>query len=133
MKLDPRRNGGLCDCCDHLSLPGWEVMPIARHARGVDIVADFGDATHELAIQVKALSTRNAVRLGTMLDGTIGDFWVITMNVADSSQSACILLPWEAKSRVRSLDKDGTVPFWLRPSDFEQAQFDEKRELIDYG
>jgi hypothetical protein len=28
----------LFDVCDRLSMLGWNVMPTARHARGIDIV-----------------------------------------------------------------------------------------------
>jgi hypothetical protein len=41
MTVDPQLTGnaGLYDTCYHLSLLGWNVMPIARNARGVDIIA----------------------------------------------------------------------------------------------
>ena len=39
--LDPQLTGnvGLYYCCYRLSLLGWNVMPTARNARGVDIIA----------------------------------------------------------------------------------------------
>ena len=70
MTLDPQLTGnaGLYYCCYHLSLLGWNVMPTARNARGVDIIAYSQDATRKLAIQVKALSKRHPVPLGTSLE-----------------------------------------------------------------
>lgn len=40
MALDPQITGnvGLYYCCYKLSLLGWNVMPTARNARGVDII-----------------------------------------------------------------------------------------------
>jgi len=47
MKLDPQLTGnaGLCYCCYHLSLLGWNDMPTARNPRGVDIIAYGRDAS----------------------------------------------------------------------------------------
>jgi hypothetical protein len=64
-------------CCYKLSGLGWNVMPTARNARGVDIIAYNADASHFIGIQVKTLSKRNPVPLGSSLDKCMGDFWVI--------------------------------------------------------
>jgi hypothetical protein len=47
MKLNPQIVGnlGLYWCCYKLSLLGWNVMPTARNARGVDIIACSSDAS----------------------------------------------------------------------------------------
>ena len=44
MSLNPQITGnvGLYYYCYKLSLPGWNVMPTARDARGVDIIAYSG-------------------------------------------------------------------------------------------
>jgi hypothetical protein len=42
---------------------------------GVDIIAYSGDASRFLGVQVKALSKRAPVPLGTSLDKIMGDFW----------------------------------------------------------
>ena len=70
-------NVGLYYCCYKLSLLGWNVMPTARNARGVDIIAYSRDASRFVGIQVKAPSRRNPVPLGTSLEKCMGDFWVI--------------------------------------------------------
>lgn len=61
-------NAGLFYCCYKLSLLGWNVMPTSRNARGVDIVAYNQDATRFIGVQVKALTKRNPVSLGTSLE-----------------------------------------------------------------
>ena len=54
MSLNPQITGnlGLYYCCYKLSLLGWNVMPTARNARGVDIIAYSSDASRFQGIQV---------------------------------------------------------------------------------
>ncbi|MGE0013944.1 MAG: hypothetical protein AB7S62_17135 [Azoarcus sp.] len=64
--LDPQLTGNVgLYCCYRLSLMGWNVMPTARNARGVDIIAYSRDASRFVGVQVKALSKRNPEPLGT--------------------------------------------------------------------
>lgn len=53
-RLDPQITGnvGLYYCCYRLSLMGWNVMPTARNARGVDLIAYDHDASRMISIQV---------------------------------------------------------------------------------
>lgn len=134
MTLDPQLTGnaGLYYCCYHLSLLGWNVMPTARNARGVDIIAYSQDASRKLAVQVKALSKRNPVPLGTTLDKVMGDFWIIVIRVT-SSPSACILLPSEVKELAARNEIDGRVSFWLQPTSYDQDNFKEKWDRIGRG
>jgi hypothetical protein len=134
MKLDPQLTGnaGLYYCCYHLSLLGWNVMPTARNARGVDIIAYSQAATRNLAIQVKALSQRHPVPLGSSLDKIMGDFWIIVNRVA-SAPSAFVLLPAEVKDLAHRGEKDDRVSFWLQPTSYDQDQFKEKWERIGRG
>lgn len=76
MAIDPQITGnvGLYYCCYKLSLLGWNVMPTARNARGVDIIAYNAEASRTISVQVKALSKRSAVPLGSNLDKVMGDF-----------------------------------------------------------
>ena len=133
--LDPQLTGnvGLYYCCYRLSLLGWIVMPTARNARGVDIIAYSRDASRIVGVQVKALSKRNPVPLGTSLDKIMGDFWVIVNKVATPTPSAFILLPSEVRERAHRGEKDGRVSFWLQPADYEQDQFREAWERIGHG
>lgn len=133
--LDPQLTGnvGLYYCCYRLSLLGWNVMPTARNARGVDIIAYSRDASRFVGVQVKALSKRNPVPLGTSLDKIMGDFWVIVNKVATPTPSAFVLLPSEVRERAHRGEKDGRVSYWLQPADYEQDQFREAWERIGHG
>ncbi len=109
-------------------------MPTARNARGVDIIAYSQDATRKLAIQVKALSKRNPVPLGTSLEKVMGDFWVIVNKVTSPAPSAFILLPEEVKKLAHCGEKKGRVSFWLQPKSYDQESFKEKwEERIGHG
>lgn len=108
--LDPQLTAsvGLYYCCYKLSLLGWNVMPTARNARGVDIIAYSRDASRFVGVQVKALGKRNPVPLGTSLDKVMGDAWVVINRVA-GTPVAHVLLPSEAQSLAHRGERDGRV------------------------
>jgi len=108
-------NVGLYWACYRLSRMGWNAMPTARNARGVDIIAYNRDCTRTISIQVKTLSKRSPVPLGTSLDKVIGDFWVIVNNVV-VEPSTYVLFPSEIKELAHRGEKDGRVSYWLQPS-----------------
>jgi hypothetical protein len=89
-------NVGLYRTCCHLSRMGWNAMPTVRNARGVDIIAYNRDCSRTISIQVKTLSKKNPVPLGTSLDKIMGDLWVIANNVL-VSPATYILAPSEVK------------------------------------
>ncbi len=134
MKLDPQITGnvGLYYCCYRLSLLGWNVMPTARNARGVDIVAYSRDAKRFLGLQIKALSKRNPVPLGTTLEKVTGDFWII-VNQVTSTPCAFILRPSEVKKRAHRGEKEGRVSFWLQLRGYELERFREAWDRIGQG
>lgn len=129
-------NVGLYYVCYRLSLLGWNVMPTARNARGIDIIAYNGDASKIISVQVKSLSQRNAVPLGNSRDRIMGDFWVIVNKIArwpNEPPNAFIMLPDEVKSeshRARKGDKDS---FWIEPPKYDVAEFREKWDRIGSG
>lgn len=131
--LDPQLTGnvGLYYCCYKLSLLGWNVMPTARNARGVDIIAYSRDASRFVGIQVKALSKRAPVPIGTSLDKVMGDYWAIINRVA-TSPTAHILVPAEVLALARRGEKEGRISFWLQPPDYDQPQFREAWERIGH-
>lgn len=133
--LDPQLTGnvGLYYCCYRLSLLGWNVMPTARNARGVDIIAYSRDATRFVGVQVKSLSKRNPVPLGQTLDKIMGDLWIIVNRVAGAKPAAFILLPSEVRERARRGEKEGRVTYWIQPNDYEHESFREKWERIGHG
>lgn len=126
MKLNPQVTGnvGLYYCCYHLSLLGWNVMPTARNARGIDIIAYDCTGTEFIGVQVKALSKRNPVPLGTDLEKIMGDFWIIVNNLSQKP-TAFIMKPAEVKERAHRGEKDGRVSFWLQPTAYDQPFFRE--------
>lgn len=132
--LDPQITGnvGLYYCCYHLSLLGWNVMPTARNARGVDIIAYSRDASRFVGIQVKALSKRNPVPLGKTLEKCMGDFWIIINKVA-SSPSAYVMLPSEVQASAHRGEKDGRISYWLQPASYDRPEFHEAWERIGRG
>lgn len=126
-------NVGLYYCCYKLSLLGWNVMPTARNARGVDIIAYSQDASRFVGIQVKALSKRNPVPLGASLDKIMGHFWVIVNRVASQEPQTFILQPEEVRERAHRGEKDGSVSYWLQPKDYEQDEFRDAWKRIGHG
>ena len=91
-------NSGLYYVCYRLSRLGWNVMPTARNARGIDVLIYSQDATRTHTIQVKALSQRSPVPLGTKLEALFGDFFVICRNLALDTPECFILTPAEVRS-----------------------------------
>ncbi len=134
MKLETQITGnvGLYYACYRLSRMGWNVMPTARNARGIDIIAYNSDGSRFIGIQVRALSKRNPVPIGTSLDKIMGDFWVIVNNVTNNP-SAFVLLPAEVKERAHRGEKDGRVSYWLQPSSYDGAEFREAWDRIGRG
>jgi len=82
-----------------------------------------------ISIQVKALSKRNPVPLGTSLDRVMGDYWVVVNNVAGEPQTY-ILRPDEVKSLAHRGEKDGRVSYWLQPSSYCVEQYHERWDRI---
>lgn len=134
MKLDQQVTGnvGLYYCCYRLSLLGWNVMPTARNARGVDIVAYDGTASRFVGVQVKALTKRSAVPLGSNLDKVMGDFWIVVNNVTQEP-TAFVLLPSEVRERAGRNEKNGEISYWLDPKNYDHELFRERWERIGPG
>jgi len=111
---------------------GWNVMPTARNARGIDIIAYNRKGTEFIGIQVKTLSKRNPVPLGSTLEKIMGDYWIIVNNVS-KEPNAFILLPDEVKSLAHRGEKEGKVSYWLQPASYDNEQFKEAWHRIGYG
>jgi len=126
-------NVGLYYCCYQLSLRGWNVMPTARNARGVDIIAYNHDATRLVTIQVKTLSKRNPVPLGKSLDKVMGNFWVIVNKATSQPPSTFILLPKEVLKLAATSGQGESRTYWLQPLDYEKDNFRDAWERIGHG
>ncbi len=70
-------NMGMFYVCYELSKLGWNVLPTSRNTAGVDIIIynQKGDKKH--TIQVKSLSDKAPVPLGSKIDNLIADFLII--------------------------------------------------------
>jgi hypothetical protein len=124
---------GLYYTCYKLSRMGWNVMPTSRNARGIYIIAySTGSPQHVVMVQVKALSKRNSVPVGTRLDKIMGDFWVIVIDVLQEP-CAFVMKPSEVKDMVHRGEKDGKVSYWLNPSVYDKDDFREKWDRIGHG
>lgn len=115
-------NKGLYFVCYELSRRHWNVMPTARNARGVDVIAYNLAATKFIGIQVKSLSKRAPVPLGLSVEGLLGTYWVIVNNL-QSTPSAYVLLPKEVKKLAHRGEKDGRISYWLQPKDYAVERF----------
>lgn len=134
MKLNTQiiGNAGLYFACYRLSLLGWNAMPTTRNARGIDVVAYSRDGKQYVGIQVKSLSKRSPVPLGTTLDNLMGDYWVIISKVI-SEPTAFILSPDEIRRLAHRGEKDGRVSFWLQPNAYDTKEFIEAWDRIGRG
>jgi hypothetical protein len=116
-------NIGLYYVCYKLSVLGWNVMPTARNARGVDIVAYGHDAVRMCSIQVKALSKKNPVPLGGDMAHLIAAWFVICRDTAAQCPECFVMELSEVKERAHRLEKNGKVSYWLEPKDYAQKQY----------
>ena len=123
-------NIGLYYVCYQLSRLGWNCLPTARNARGVDLIAYNRDATRMVAVQVKTLSRRNPVPLGTSLEKVMGDFWVILNRAGDEKPEIFVLLPDEVKALAHRGEKDGRVSYWLQPTAYDVDEFRDSWDRI---
>lgn len=90
-------NIGLYYVCYRLSQDGWNVMPTARNARGVDIVAYDQEAKRKLTLQVKSLSKHPGVPFGGSVENLIADYVVICFDVAGANLGCSVMTPDEIR------------------------------------
>jgi hypothetical protein len=133
-KLDPLivGNAGLYLTCYHLSRLGWNVMPTARNARGIDIVAYDRGGTDFLGIQVKTLSKADPVPLGTSIENLMGDFWVVVNRLA-TDPTSYILEPGEVEKLAHRGGTEGSYSYWLQPREYGADEFREAWDRIGRG
>ena len=118
-------NIGLYYVCYQLSRRGWNVLPTARNAKGIDIVAYEGSGKDFIGIQVKTLSGRRAVSLPPSLEKITGDYWVIVTDVAaadpPTAPDVFVMLPSEVKE-LAIQDKNGGR-WWLEQKFYNSADY----------
>lgn len=134
MKLETQVTGniGMYYACYKLSCMGWNVMPTARNARGIDIIAYNKNGTDFIGVQVKSLSKRNPVPLGNSLDKIMGDYWLIINNVS-KAPNAFVMKPDEVKTLAQHNEKNGNVSYWLQPTSYDTPEFKEAWHRIGHG
>lgn len=134
MKLETQVTGsiGMYYACYKLSCMGWNVMPTARNARGIDIIAYNKTGKEFVGVQVKALSKRNPVPLGNSLDKIMGNYWLIINNVA-KEPNVFVMYAEEIKALAHKSEKDGVVSYWLQPNTYDTAEFKEAWDRIGHG
>jgi hypothetical protein len=124
---------GLYYVCYRLSCRGWNVMPTARNAKGIDILIYSQDASRTKTIQVKTLSKGNAVPLGDTLRNLIGDHFIVCRYVAKERPECFVLTPDEVRKLAHRREKESKVSFWLQPRQYATEEFLEKWERIGSG
>ena len=127
-------NTGMYYVCYQLSRMGWNVMPTARNARGVDVIAYHLDDDEYLGIQVKTLSRRNPVPLGNDLNRILGDFWIVVVLPKPESPDSpviYVLTPKEVQaSSHKGINQKGEISYWLHPDAYEKDEFRNNWEKI---
>src|SRR5258708_1060419 len=128
-------NVGLYYVCYRLSCMGWNVMPTARNAKGVDILIYNYDASVKLSVQVKALSKRSPVPLGTKtkLEHLFADWVVVCRNVREERPECFILKPKEVRKLAHHGEKDGRGRVWVQPRAYEAKEYREAWNRIGLG
>ncbi len=123
-------NAGLYYVSYELSKRGWNVMPTSRNAKGVDLLIYSQDAKRTHTVQIKALSKKNPVPLGTKEPQFLAHFVIICVNVMENPH-VFIASPNEISGRVHVGKKEGKMSYWLQPKDYNQ--FSEKWDKIGEG
>jgi len=123
-------NVGLFFVCYRLSRLGWNVMPTARNARGVDVLIYSNDTSRKYTVQVKALSKRSPVPLGGNIDRLLGDFFVVCRKVNSDKPECFILTPAEVRDLAHKGEKNGKTSYWLQPKQYETDNFRENWDRI---
>jgi hypothetical protein len=126
-------NIGLFYVCYRLSRLGWNVMPTARNAKGIDILVYSQGASRTRTIQVKTLSRGSPVPLSNKLDHLFADFVVICRHVIRETPECFVLTPEEVRRLAHRGEKDGKISFWLQPRDYAVEEFLENWDRIGSG
>jgi hypothetical protein len=124
-------NVGMYYAAYRLSKMGWNVMPTARNAKGIDLLAYDADARRYLGIQIKTLSKHDNVPLGKKgPDHLLGDFWII---VCGTTEPECFIMTLD-EVRERAVQYEKKVrAYWLPAKQYQTNEFREKWGRIGPG
>lgn len=131
-------NIGLYYVCYRLSRMGWNAMPTARNARGIDLLAYSQDGSRTVTVQVKALSKRNPVPIGAKADVLIAEFVVIVRNAQTDNPISYVLTKAEALAHItRATLKTGLRPGspfnYIEPKHYDVDAYRERWDKIGRG
>jgi hypothetical protein len=126
-------NIGLYYTCYRLSLFGWNVMPTARNAKGIDIVIFSQHGHRKRLIQVKTLSKKNPVPLGESLENLFADFVVVCVRAHPNEPDCFVLTPDEVRKFARKGVKNGKTRYWLKMKGYYRDQFKQNWMRIGSG
>jgi len=126
-------NIGLFYVCYRLSLYGWNVLPTSRNAKGVDILIFSQNAQRKISIQVKTLSKKNPVPLGTNLNSFVADYIVICVRNYPNEPICYVMTPNEVKKLAHKVEKKGKVSYWLQRPSYENDKYKNNWIRIGHG
>lgn len=124
-------NVGLYYVCYQLAKRGWNVMPTSRNAKGVDIIIYNSDASIRHTIQVKTLTNKIPVPLGTSLDSLkMNDYLIICTGVYSDQPEVFIAKPAEITNKIhKGINEKGQISYWFDRKEYER--FAERWEIIE--
>jgi hypothetical protein len=128
-------NVGIYFAAYRLSLMSWNVMPTARIARGIDLLAYDATASRFLGIHVKTLSKTRPppVPLGISIETFLGDWWIIVTKITTDKPECFIMKPDEVRRLAHRGEKDGRISYWLQPNKYQTNEFREAWDRIGPG
>ena len=116
------------------------MLPTSRNARGVDVIIYSQDAKTIHTIQVKTLSKRNPVPLGSNLDNLFADFFVVCVRTvapnsgADEPNPECFVLrKKELLNGISKWGKGKKMQYTVERKDYENDTFRERWDKIGHG
>lgn len=116
-------NIGLYYVAYKLSARGWNVVPTSRNARGVDLLLYDDAARRRPTVQVKTLTKRDPVPLGSSRENLFADFYVACVGVGDPTTAPrCYVMTCNeicrdmVENRARATGKPA---LWLAQRDYE--------------
>ncbi|HPG35108.1 MAG TPA: hypothetical protein PLG63_02125 [bacterium] len=123
-------NIGLYYVCYVLSKKGFNAIPTARNAKGVDIIVYNEDCSKMVGVQVKTLSKRNPVPLGSSKKQSEKVIWVIVNEVRAEKHNTYIMTSEEIEEKTVAKVKNGKTSCWLQPKDYCKNEYSEKWDKI---
>jgi len=128
-------NVGLYYVCYELSKRGWNVLPTSRNTKGIDIIIFSEKAKRMHTIQVKSLSKKDPVPLGSSLENLFGEYLIICRKVFDEKPEIFIAKIDELKNNglIHERVKNNEKSYWLEPKEYEKEKFKDNWDIIGEG